>query len=312
MKKILIATIDGMIEKEDTKPLLDIGEVDWIVKEHIDEIELANIAKDYDYLLLDFDIILNLTEEFYKIVANTKLKAISTDITGMSWAKPKLSKEYGIKLLNTTNYCTEGVAEYSFAQILLFAKQFHLTYKDYRDNKELVPRKTIDVLNKTIGIVGLGNIGIRVAEIAKAFGMNVIAYNRTPKEIEGVKLVDLESLFKESDFISLNLKTVPGVTEGMITKDLLKLCKNTCFIENQADHVIVNNDDLVWALRNNVIAGYGAVLNNKTKDLKEFDNAILFPANAWLSNESLDNLKRIWVNNIVEFDKGNIINLVEE
>lgn len=312
MKKILIVTIDGMIEKEDTKPLESIGEIDWIVKEHIDEIELANIAKDYDYLMLDFDIILKLTEEFYKIVANSNLKAISTDITGMSWAQPKLAKEYGIKLLNTTNYCTEGVAEYSIAQILLFAKQFHLTYKDYRENKDLVPRKTINFLNKTIGIVGLGNIGTRVAEIAKAFGMNTIAYNRTPKSIEGVKLVDLETLFKESDFISIHLKTVPGETEGLITKDLLKLCKNTCFIENQGDHKIVNNDDLVWALKNNIIAGYGAVKDSKTKDLEGFDNAILFPANAWLTDESLDNLKRIWVNNIVEFDKGNIVNLVEE
>ena len=262
--------------------------------------------------MLNYDIVENLSEDFYKIIAKTRLKAISTDITGMDWAKPKLARESGIYLLNTSNYCTESVAEYSISQILLFAKQFHLTYKDIRDNSELISRKTTNLLNKTIGIVGLGNIGKRVAEISQAFGMNVIAYNHNHKDVKGVKLVDLETIFKESDFISLHLKTIPNVTEGIITKDLLKLCKPNCFIENQGDHKLVNNDDLIWALKNSIIAGYGSTLSDKTKDLKEFDNVILSPSNAWYSDESLANLKSIWMNNIIEFEKGNIINLVEE
>ena len=80
-------------------------------------------------------------------------------------------------------------------------------------------RKTINILNKTIGIVGLGNIGKRVAEIANGLGMRVIAYNHTPKKIENVEMVDLDTLFKESDFISLHLKTIPEKTIGLITKD---------------------------------------------------------------------------------------------
>ena len=124
MKKVLIATIEGMITKEDVAELSKIAEIDWIVKNHIDEIELANISKDYDYLMLNYDIVENLSEEFYRIISNTRLKAISTDITGMDWAKPKLAKESDVYLLNTSNYCTESVAEYSIAQILLFAKQF--------------------------------------------------------------------------------------------------------------------------------------------------------------------------------------------
>ncbi len=312
MKKLLIATIPNMIKIDDAEELAKSCTIDWIIKNNIDEIELANKAKDYDYLMLNFDIIENLTEDFYNIVKNSKLKVISTDITGMDWAKPKLAKEAGIYLLNTTNYCTESVAEYTITQILLYAKQFHLTYKDIRENKTPEPRKTINLLNKTIGIVGLGNIGTRVAEIAKAIGMNVIAYNHRPKQIKNVEMVDLETIFKKSDFISLHLKTIPNKTVGIITKDLLKLCKQNCFIENQADHKLIVQDDLKWALKNKIIAGYGATLNHNTKELENYYNVILSPANAWNSDESMENLKNIWINNILEFEKGNIINLVEE
>jgi Phosphoglycerate dehydrogenase and related dehydrogenases len=312
MKKILIASIDGMISKDDIGELEKIGSIDWLIKDHITDIELANIAKDYDYLMLNFDIVENLTEEFYKIVKGTTLKVISTDITGMDWALPKLAKEAGIYLLNTTNYCTESVAEYSIMQILLYAKRTNLTYKDIYTGDKLEVRKTINLLNKTIGIIGLGNIGTRVAEIANGMGMNVIGYNHTPRTINNVEMVDLDTLFKRSDFISIHLKTVPGVTEGMITKDYLNLCKKECFIENQADSKLINKEDLINALKNNKISGYGATLNDFTEDLKDLDNVILFPANAWFSDESLDNLKNIWINNILEFDKGNVINLVEE
>ena len=101
--------------------------------------------------MLNFDIVENLSEEFYNIVSNSRLKVISTDITGMDWAKPRIAKQKGIYLLNTSNYCTESVAEYTITQILLYAKQFHRTFKDI--NNGIIPesRKTINILNKTIG-----------------------------------------------------------------------------------------------------------------------------------------------------------------
>ena len=71
-------------------------------------------------------------------------------------------------------------------------------------------------------------------------------------------------------------------------------------------------EDLKWALKNKIIAGYGATLKENTQDIEHFDNVILSPANAWNSDESMENLKNIWINNILEFEKENIINLVEE
>ena len=141
MKRALIVTIDGMIEKNEIGALESFCEVDWIVQDNIDETELANRAKDYDYLLLNFDIVKNLSEKFYDIVKDSNLKAISTDITGMDWARPKLAKEAGIALMNTTNYCTESVAEYAIMQIILFAKRVNLTYKDLNDGQKPEARK---------------------------------------------------------------------------------------------------------------------------------------------------------------------------
>ena len=312
MKKILIATIPGMIERTDVKCLGEICKIDWLICDHISEKELAEKSREYDYMMLNYDVVENLTSDFYDGVKGGNLEVISTDITGMSWANPLLAKKAGIKLLNTTNYCTESVAEYSIAQILLYAKRFNMGYKDIRDGREPEARKTFNILGKTIGIIGLGNIGTRVAEIARGMGFKVIGYNYVPVSVEGVELVDLETLFRSSDFISLHLKTVPGKTEGIIDEKLLSLCKRNCFFENQADEKLINMGDLKNALEKKMIAGYGAVRSSENEELEGFDDVILSPANAWNSDESMENLKRIWMNNIIEFDKGNIINLVEE
>lgn len=312
MKKILIATIPGMIERTDVKCLGEICKIDWLICDHISEKELAEKSREYDYMMLNYDVVENLTSDFYDGVKGGNLEVISTDITGMSWANPLLAKKAGIKLLNTANYCTESVAEYSIAQILLYAKRFNMGYKDIRDGREPEARKTFNILGKTIGIIGLGNIGTRVAEIARGMGFKVIGYNYVPVSVEGVELVDLETLFRSSDFISLHLKTVPGKTEGIIDEKLLSLCKRNCFFENQADEKLINMGDLKNALEKKMIAGYGAVRSSENEELEGFDDVILSPANAWNSDESMENLKRIWMNNIIEFDKGNIINLVEE
>ena len=76
MKRTLIATIPGMISKEDIHELEKISSVDWLVRDSISDIELANISKEYDYLMLNFDIVKELSEEFYKIVNNSNLKVI--------------------------------------------------------------------------------------------------------------------------------------------------------------------------------------------------------------------------------------------
>lgn len=311
-KKLLIATIPNMIEKEDVAHLEKKFDIDWAVQEHLEQTILASMSKEYDYLMLNYDIIKNLTESFYRNVANSKLKAISTDITGMSWANPPLAKKYGITLMNTPNYCTQSVAEYTIMQMLVYAKTADLIYKDMLNGNYPEARKGINLHNSVLGIVGFGNIGSTVAKIALGFGMKVIAYDRNPKHVKGVEFVDMETLCKESDFISIHLKTVPNATTNFFDEKYFALCKSTCFMVNQADIDLVEIKALKKALKTHKIAGYAGTLNKKTEQLQNYDRVILFPANAWNSDESLQNLKNIWIDNIVSYDKGKIKNLITE
>ena len=312
MKKILITTIPNMIDETDLKELKKIAEVDILINDAITPKELAEISKNYDCLMLNYDIVKTLDDSFYKSLKNSKLKAISTDITGMTWASPQSAKQNGITLMNTPNYCTESVAEFTIAQILLYARQIHNSYLDLINKKEQEERKGFDLKGKIIGIVGLGNIGMRVAEIALAFGMNVIAYNRTPKKLKNIKMVSLETIFREADIISPHLKCVEGQTEKIINMDLLKLCKPSCFIANQGGEGLVNLADIEIALKDKIISGYSGTYKESTKHLSKYENVILQPPMAWFSDESLHSLRSIWVNNIINFLNEVPSNIIEE
>lgn len=312
MSKVLVATIPNMIEKEDLNPLSEKADIDFLVQDKISETELAEKAKNYDFLMLNFDIIENLSEEFYKLVSNSNLKAISADITGMSWANPKIAKKHQIALMNTPNYCTDSVAEFTMAQILIYAKQIHHSYEDLKNNQTPKPRKGFNLKDKTLGIIGLGNIGTKLAKIAQGFEMDIVAFDKDQKNIPGIQQVSLEELFKKSDIISLHLKTIENVTTNIINQKLFNLTKPSCFLANQADKRLVNFNDLENALKNKQIAGYAGAYDDDTKKLQKYDNVILMPANAWYSDESLNNLKTIWMNNIINYINNNPVNIVIE
>lgn len=105
----------------------------WVCRTRkISESELLEQVKDIDYLLLNYDAIKSVSEHFYKTVKEQAypLKAISADITGMTWAQPAVAKKYGVKLLNTPNYSTLSVAEFTITLLLLLIKKMHLAIDD--------------------------------------------------------------------------------------------------------------------------------------------------------------------------------------
>src|SRR5690606_6424572 len=100
-----IVSVPNMISKSDWKSLEEIGDVIYLEKENISEVELLKEIQNVEYLLLNYDVVKKLSGDFYQSIKknNLPLKAISTDITGMSWANPKDAHKFGIKLLNTPN-----------------------------------------------------------------------------------------------------------------------------------------------------------------------------------------------------------------
>lgn len=312
--KIKIITIPNMISPHDWEPLKNVGEVEYIEQDKISENDLLDQVKDTDYLLLNYDVVEEITERFYKTIKDNKypLKAISTDITGMTWAKPELAKKYGVKLVNTPKYSSLSVAEFTITSLQLMIKKMHLAFHDKLEGEESQDYKNAVFQGQTLGIVGLGDIGLEVAKLAQGIGMNVLAWNRSPKKQDGVEMVeDLGELFSKSDHISINLKTTEE-TKKLITKEHF-LSMNGGYIINQADHKLVNFDHIVEAIKAGKVAGYsGSQSGLADHELGKMREVISFPAQAWFTDHSLNRLREIWVNNILQAESGKYPNLVEE
>jgi glycerate dehydrogenase len=175
----------------------------------------------------------------------------------------------------------------------------------------------VELYGKTIGIVGFGNIGRQVGEIADAMGMRVIAYDKienNPPDFEGFRWVSLEELFKESDVISLHCPLFPE-TKGLINKDTLSLMKKTAFLINTSRGGLVVDQDLADALNNGRIAGAGLDVVSieppaEDNPLLKAKNCLITPHIAWATKEARQRLMNIAVNNLKCFLEGNPVNVV--
>ena len=169
-----------------------------------------------------------------------------------------------------------------------------------------------DLNGKTLGILGLGNIGLRVAQIGTGFKMKVLAYNRSKKNVAGVKQVSLEELLKESDIVSLHLP-LTSETENLIDAERLQIMKPTAIIINTARGKIVDEPALYNALQSRKIAGAGLdviVEYKKSNPILKLDNVIFSPHSAFFTNESLSKCADIIVANVKSFIEGKAVNIV--
>lgn len=203
---------------------------------------------------------------------------------------PEILKSKTI-ITNASGIHAGPVSEFVMGMILYFSKQF-LGCEKFKSNQKWaqweLARKTIQLKNKTIGIIGFGEIGKSIAQKAKAFDMKVIATRRLQKKIENKKIVDeliplseLTYLLKNSDYIVVACPLTP-LTNGMISKAELGKMKSSAFIINIARGAIIDESALIHALKENKIAGAGLdVFENEPLDkdnpLFELDNVFLSP-----------------------------------
>ncbi len=312
--KTTIVTIPNMISESDWQPLVALGEVEYIERDSITEEELLELIRDSKYLMLNYDVVKKLSEHFYQQITARKLplKAISTDITGMTWAQSALAKNHGVRLLNTPRHSTLSVAEFSLTSLLLMIKKMHLSIHDQINNFDTKDYKNTVFEDQTVGIIGLGDIGTCFAKLAQGVGMKTIAWNRTKKNIAGVQQLDsLPELFEQADHISIHLKTTPE-TKKLITRDMFFSLRSGCVV-NQADSKLINLDDVADAIEAGSISGYSGSLKSMVGHrISDLPQSIGFPPQAWFTDHSLSELRRIWVQNILDAEQGNYPNLVEE
>ena len=256
----------------------------------------------------DADIVIEsnmpLRKDFFE--ACPKLKMLSIAFTGLDHMDLAECERRGILVKNAAGYSTEAVAEEAICMMIGLYR--HIIENDAITRScsglPLSPGKEIS--NKTVGVIGLGAIGQRTAKLAQAFGCKVIAWNRTPKEIEGVTIVDKETLFKESDIITLHI-SLNDDTRNFITAKEIALMKQTSIIVNAARGPIINSQDLATALKDGKIAGAALdVYDNeppldKNNPLLSAPNTMLLPHIGFATKEAFELRLGIVVRNVENF-----------
>ncbi len=314
--KILIADCSTLAQNNDL-PLTVFQEYgDVVYNPNISRDELLNTASDYDMILCNKTVI-----DKAVIEKATKLKYIGLFATGYNNIDIATAKEHGITVCNAGSYSTSAVAQQVFAYILNHYNQVN-RYNDFVQNGGWQCSPTFSVLcfptdelkDKTIGIIGYGSIGKRVAEIALAFEMRVLVYTRTPKEDARVTFVSLDELLKLSDIITPHCP-LNDQSREMFNRDTFAKMKDSAFFINTARGGVVNELDLANALNSGKLSGAAIdVLSEEpmSKDcaLKGAPNLIITPHTAWAPLATRQRLLQIVQDNIISFLNGTPKNVV--
>lgn len=254
------------------------------------------------------------------------LKYIGVLATGYNVVDIDFARTMGIKVANVPGYGTASVVQLTFS--LLFELCLHVQrHSDSVFKGDWVASADfcywnyplIEMEGKTLGIIGFGSIGQKVADVASAFGMKVVAYSRTQTDQshrKNFQWLSLEELLKSSDVVSIHCPLFPE-TEGLINKNTLKLMKKSAFFLNTSRGPLVNEQDLADALNSGLIAGAGLdVLSveppSANNPLLSAKNCLITPHIAWATKEARTRLMEIVEHNLSSFLNGNPVNIVNK
>ena len=243
--------------------------------------------------------------------------------TGYNVVDVKAANKRGIIVTNIPTYSTDSVAQMTFAHILTISNRVeHYAIENrkgrWSNNPDFCYWDTplVDLTGKTLGIVGLGHIGLRVAAIAKQFGMDVFAYtSKTAAELPlGIQKTTLEGLYAVSDILTLHCPLTDETRELINARSIAKMKKGIVII-NTGRGQLINEHDVAEALKSGYICGYGADVMSEEPPKEDNElllqpNAFITPHSAWASMDSRIRLMNQTVKNIKAFMNGRPINVV--
>ena len=254
------------------------------------------------------------------------VKFISLLATGYNVVDVQFAKQKGIVVSNVPGYGTASVVQMTFALLLEFCLhvQRHsdaVAAGRWSSSKDFCfwDYPLVELQDKTLGIIGFGDIGKKVADVASAFGMQIVANSRTQSDQghrKNFKWVTLDELLRQADVVSIHSPLTPETT-GLINKQTLQLMKPSAFLINTSRGPIIVDQDLADALNNGTIAGAGIdVLSAEppTADnpLLKAKNCIITPHISWATKEARARLLDIAVNNVKAFLEGKAVNVVNK
>lgn len=265
-----------------------------------------------------------LGEETLKNAQSVKL--ICEFATGYDNVDLEYCRKRGIKVANVVDYSTSAVAQHTFALCFYVLEKLN-HYDNYVKSGEYASQSRFsnfdlpftELDGKVWGIVGMGNIGKKTAQIAEAFGCKVIFYSASGNSsCTDYERVELEDLLKRSDFLSLHCP-LSERTRNLIDLTALKKMKKTAILINVARGPVVNDEDLYTALTEGIIAGAGLDVtgtepmkeSNPLSRIKDSNKLIITPHLAWASTEARNRVVEETYKNIQAFCSGidrNIVN----
>ena len=252
------------------------------------------------------------------IAGAKKLRYIGVLATGYNVVDVAAAKELGVVVTNIPAYSTDSVAQLVFALLLEIchnvghhSQAVHAGRWSANQDFCFWDTPLIELAGKTMGIVGYGRIGHKVAEIARCFGMNVIAWTRTPRDPE---CVSLDELLSRSDVISLHCPLFPE-TKNLINRDTIAKMKDGVILINTSRGPVVNDADLREALESGKVYAAGADVSTvepipADSPLLGAKNMFLTPHIAWATFEARERLMDIAVKNVEAFLSGAPVNTV--
>ena len=311
-----IVVVDHVyLEEEHIKKLRSIGDVEIFKDMPKNSEELKRRIGDADIAIVGWS---HLTEEILKAVE--KLKMVSIWATTCHYVDLKTARERKIVVTHVPGYATEAVAEHVFALLLAAARKLLLADKHVRRGEfDWRPFRGLELAGRTIGVIGTGAIGCRVAEIAKAFKMRILAFDKYPNferaEEIGMKYVDLQTLLRESDVVTLHVPLTPE-TEGLIGKSDIDLMKEGCVLINTSQGKVIDEKALIEALKSRKIAYAGLDVFEeepppKDNPLFKLENTVLSPHIGFHTLEAAKRCTEICIDNIVKFIEGQPQNLCQ-
>lgn len=248
-----------------------------------------------------------------------KLKIVAQMAVGFDNINVKEATRRGIYVTNTPEVLTETTADFAWALLMAVARRVVEADRYVRTGKWKVswhPSMLLgrDVHGATMGIVGAGRIGSSVAKRAKGFNMKILYYDVVPRpELEkelGAKNVDLDTLFKESDFISVHVPLMKQ-TYHMINEEKLRLMKKTTYLINNSRGSVIDEKALYRALKEEWIAGAGLdVFEREPTQLDNpllmLDNVVVAPHISSSSHETRSRMAEMVAENLIAFFEGRI------
>ena len=252
-----------------------------------------------------------------KVIENTKLELIDVAFTGVDHVDLDACKENNIKVLNASGYSDDSVAELVIGLTIGVLRKFNQNRGNIFDKENNYLLGSL-IKGKTFGVIGTGNIGKKLIELLQVFDCKIIAYSRTEKEdikALGVEYVDLETLLKESDIVSLHIPNNKE-TKHCLGKDELDLMKEGAVLINCARGAVVDNDYLAKLLNEDKLRAGIDVFDMEPPlpedyPLRNAKNVILTNHVAFYTEEAMQIRADIVFDNLYSYLKGEIKNEIK-